>query len=90
MGLYQGGNRLDAVRDRVNKLKHAGAIKEAFYPEWLANTMVVRKKNRKWRIYVDFTDLNKVCPNDPFPVPRIDQLVDATVGHPWLSFLDTF
>ena len=72
------------------KLKRAGAIKEVFYPEWLANTMVVKKKNRKWRICVDFTDLNKACPKDPFPMPRIDQLVDATAGHPRMSFLDAF
>ena len=39
---------------------------------------------------VDFTDLNKACPKDPFPLPKIDQLVDATVGHPWMSFLDAF
>ena len=72
------------------KLKHTGAIKEVFYPEWLANTMVVKKKSGKWRVCVDFTDLNKVCPKDPFPMPRIDQLVDATASHPWMSFLDTF
>ena len=52
--------------------------------------MVVKKKNGKWRVCVDFTDLNKVCPKNPFPLPRIDQLVDATVGHPWISFLDAF
>ena len=61
-----------------------------FYPEWLANTVVVKKKNGKWRVCVDFTDLNKACPKDPFPLPRIDQLVDATVGHPRMSFLDAF
>ena len=72
------------------KLKHVGAIKEVFYPEWLANTMVVKKKNEKWRVYVDFTDLNKACLKDPFPMPRIDQLVDATAGHPRMSFLDAF
>ena len=48
----------DAVKEEVNKLKQAGAIKEVFYPEWLANTMVVKKKSGKWRICVDFTDLN--------------------------------
>ena len=37
---------------------------------------------------MDFIDLNKVCPNDHFPIPRIDKLVDATVGHPRMSFLD--
>jgi len=79
-----------AVRDEVAKLKRAGAIKEVFYPEWLANTVVVRKKTGKWRVCVDFTDLNKACPKDPFPLPRIDRLVDATVGHPRMSFLDAF
>ena len=47
-------------------------------------------KTRKWRVCADFTDLNKASPKDPFPMPRIDQLVDATVGHPWMSFLDAF
>ncbi|MDM1359827.1 RNA-directed DNA polymerase, partial [Myroides marinus] len=80
----------DAVRDEVAKLKEAGAIKEVFYPEWLANTVVVKKKSGKWRVCVDFTDLNRACPKDPFPMPKIDQLVDATVGHPRMSFLDAF
>jgi len=74
----------------VVKLKHVEAIKEVFYLEWLVNTVVVKKKNKKWRVCVDFTDLNKACPKDPFPIPRIDQLVDATVGHPCMSFLDAF
>ena len=64
----------DAIRDEVTKLKCAGAIKEVFYPEWLANTVVVKKKSEKWRVCVDFTELNKACPKDPFPMPRIDQL----------------
>ena len=62
----------NAIREEVMKLKCAGAIKEVFYPEWLANTMVVKKKNGKWRGCVDFTDLNKACPKDTFPMPRID------------------
>ena len=80
----------EAVREEVTKLKQAGAIKEIFYPEWLANTVVVKKKSGKWRVCVDFTDLNKACPKNPFPIPKIDQLVDATVGHPRMSFLDAF
>ena len=52
--------------------------------------MVVKKKNGKWRGCVDFTNLNKACPKDPFPVSRIDQLVDATFKHPRMSFLDAF
>ena len=64
------------------KLKQAGAIKEVFYLEWLANTVVVKKKNGKWRVCVDFANMNKAFLKDPFPLPQIDQLVDATVGHP--------
>ena len=71
----------DAIRDEVIKLKQAGYIKEVSYTEWLANTVVVKKKSGKWQVRVDFTVLNKVCPKDPFPMPQIDQLVDATVGY---------
>ena len=81
----------NAVKDEVMKLKRAGAIKEVFYPEWLANTVVVKKKKSgKWRVCVDFTDLNRACLKDPFPMPHIDQLMDATMGHPLMSFLDAF
>ena len=62
----------EAVRQEVTKLKQVGAIKEVFYPEWLANTVVVKKKSGKWRVCVDFTDLNKACPKDPFPMPKIN------------------
>ena len=80
----------DTVKDEVAKLKQAGAIKEVFYPGWLANTVVVKKKTMKWCVCVDFIDLNKACLKDPFPMPRIDQLMDATVGHPWMNFLNAF
>ena len=80
----------DTVKEEVLKLKRAVAIKEVFYPEWLANTVVVKKKSGKWRVFVDFTDLNRACPKDPFPLPRIDQLVDAIAGHPQISFLNAF
>ena len=80
----------DAVKNEVTKLKQAGAIKEVLYPEWLANIVVVKKKSGKWQVCVDFTDLNKTCLKDSFPMPRIDQLVDTTVGHPRMSFLDAF
>ena len=65
-------------------------IREIFFLEWLANTVVVKEKNSKWRVCVDFTDLNMVCPKDLFPTPKIDQLVDATYEHPRMSFLDAF
>ena len=80
----------EAVREEVTRLKQVGVIKEVFYPKWLANTVVVKKKNGKWRVCVDFTNLNKACPKDLFPMPKIDHLVDATVGHLRMSFLDAF
>ena len=80
----------ESVKEEIIKLRRAGAIKEVFYPKWLANTVVVNKKSGKWRVCVDFTDLNKACPKDPFSIPQIDQLVDAMVGHPQMSFLDAF
>lgn len=75
------------VREEVDKLKETGAIKEVYYPKWLANTVVVKKKNWKWRVCIGFTDLNKACPNDLFPMPKINELVDAMYEHPRMSFL---
>ena len=57
---------------------------------WLANVVMVKKENGKWRLYVDFTDLNKACPKDSYPLPWIDLLMDSTVGHQLLSFMDAF
>nr|BAB39950.1 putative polyprotein [Oryza sativa Japonica Group] len=72
------------------KLLRAGVIQEIDHPEWLANPVLVRKSNGKWRMCVDFTDLNKACPKDDFPLPRIDQLVDSTAGCELMSFLDAY
>ena len=80
----------DVVKEEVNKFKLGRAIKEVFYPEWLANIMVVKKNNGKWWVCVDFIDLNKACSKDPFPMPWVDQLIDATIVHLWMGFLDVF
>jgi hypothetical protein len=61
-----------------------------YHPEWLANPVLVRKKNKEWRICVDYTDLNKHCPKDPFGLPRIDEVVDSTASCEMLSFLDCY
>ena len=74
----------------MDNLLKVGFIKEVKYSEWLANMVVVPKKGGKWRVCVDYTDLNDVCPKDSFPLPRIDQIVDASTGHGMLSFLDAF
>ena len=80
----------NAIKDEVQKLIVAKFIREVYYPDWLANVVMVKKANGKWRMCVDFTDLNKACPKDSYPLPRIDQLVDSTAGHKLLSFMDAF
>ncbi|KAK1557267.1 hypothetical protein Q3G72_021359 [Acer saccharum] len=82
--------RSAAIKEEVSKLLAAGSIREVKYPEWVTNVVLVKKKNNQWRMCVDFTDLNKACPKDSFPLPRIDQLVDATTGHETLSFMDAY
>nr|XP_016455682.1 PREDICTED: RNA-directed DNA polymerase homolog [Nicotiana tabacum]XP_016475866.1 PREDICTED: RNA-directed DNA polymerase homolog [Nicotiana tabacum] len=80
----------EAVSEEVDKLLANGSIRESKYPQWVANVVMVKKKNRKWRICVDFTDLNKTCLKDSFSLPHIDQLIDVTAGHGLLSFLDAY
>lgn len=81
---------MEVVKEEVEKLKQAEAIKEVFYLDRLANIMVIKKKNENWRVCIDFTDLNRACPNDPYLVPKIDQLMNAMYGHQRMSFLDAF
>ena len=78
------------IKEELQKLTMAQFIKEVYYPDWLANVVMVKKASGKWRMGVDFTDLNKACPKDSYPLPRIDQLVDSTAGHQLLSFMDAF
>ena len=78
------------IQKEVDNLLRAGFIKEVKYPECLANVVVVPKKGDKWRVCVDYTDLNEACPKDSFPLPRIYQIVDVTAGHGILLFLDAF
>ena len=63
-------------------------IKEVKFPRWLANVVVVQKKNNKWRICVDYMDLNKAFRKDPFPLPHIESKIEATAGHEFLTFMD--
>ena len=80
----------EAINAEVEKLLRAGFIREARYPEWISNLVLAKNVNGKWRMCVDFTDLNKACPKYGFPLPKIDQLVDSTAGHNLLSFMDAF
>ena len=76
--------------DKVNKLLAANFIREVYYPEWLVDVVMVKKANEKWRMCIDFTDLNSACPKDSFPLPRINQLIDSMVEHKLLTFMDAF
>jgi hypothetical protein len=67
-----------------------GVIREVTDPEWLANTMMVKEAKGKWRMCIDFTDLNKACPKDEFPLPRIDSLIDAVATSELMSLLDCY
>ena len=82
--------RQKAIDIEIEKLLEVDLICEVTYPKWVANVVLVKKSNGKWRICVDYTDLNAACPKDPFPLPIIDQLIDATAGHLMLSFMDAF
>ncbi|BFG35230.1 hypothetical protein CerSpe_215040 [Prunus speciosa] len=82
--------RYEAMKTEVEKLRSIGFIKEVDYPMWLANVIMVRKLKKGWRMCVDYTNLNRAYPKDSFPLPRIDQLGDVTVGHALLSFMDAY
>jgi hypothetical protein len=82
--------RRQAIGVELQKLLEAGFIKEVFHPTWLANLVLVKKMNGKWRMCVNYISLNKACPKVPFPLPRIDQIVDSTAGCELLCFLDAY
>ncbi|XP_062103751.1 uncharacterized protein LOC133814858 [Humulus lupulus] len=79
-----------AIQEEVQLLLSIGAIEECLYPSWLANPVVVPKKNGKNRVCIDYTKLNKACPKDSYPLPKIDQMIDAMLGYKRMSFLDAY
>jgi hypothetical protein len=86
----QSVERQDFIRKKVRKLLDAGFIEEVRHPVWLANPVIVPKANGKLQMCIGYTSLNKACPKDPYPLPRIDQIVDSTSGCELLSFLDAY
>jgi hypothetical protein len=86
-----GDEKCRAIAKEISKLLKVGFIKEVVHTKWVANPMLVPKKNTKvLRMCVDYTVLNKACPKDPFPLPHIDQVIDSTVGSELLCFLDAY
>ena len=86
----QAPERQAFIREEVARLLEAGFIREVIHPEWLANPVVVPKANGKLRMCIDYTDLNKACPKDDFPLPNINSIVDMTAGYEMLSLMDGF
>ncbi|CAA0830710.1 Unknown protein, partial [Striga hermonthica] len=85
-----GPDRQKALEEEVNKLIDNKFVKEAKYPTWISNLVLVKKATGLWRLCIDFSDLNQACPKDSYPIPHIDYMVDATSGHQLMSFLDAY
>jgi hypothetical protein len=85
-----GPERTEANEKQVKELLDAGFIWEIRYAKWLSNVVLVKRANGKWRMCMDYTDLNKACPKDPFPLPCIDKLVDNSAGYKYSSFMDAY
>jgi hypothetical protein len=82
--------KITVAKVKVQRLLDAGFIRKVYYPSWLANVVMVKKKNGKWRMCIDFIDLNKCCPKDDFVLTRIEKVVDSTVGCEIMALLDCF
>jgi hypothetical protein len=83
-------DKVVAVKSEVQMLLDATVIREVMYPKWLANTVPVKKKYGKWRMCIDFIDLNKATPKENYPLPRMDQVVDSMANAAVMSLLDCF
>jgi hypothetical protein len=83
-------DKVIAVKSEVKRLLDATIIREVMYPKWLANTVPVKKKNVKWRMCINFTDLNKATPKHNYPLPRMDQVIDSVANAAIMFLLDCF
>jgi hypothetical protein len=83
-------DKAEGAKAEVKILLNVRVIREVAYHEWLANTVLVKKSNGKWRMCIDFTNLNKACPKDEFPLPRINSLVDTATTSELMSLLDCY
>nr|GEY03505.1 reverse transcriptase domain-containing protein [Tanacetum cinerariifolium] len=86
----QTPKRARAIQAEVQNLVEAGIMREVYYHDWLSNPVMVKKHDGSWRMYVDFTDLNKACPQDCYPLPEIDWKVESLCGYPFKCFLEAY
>nr|GEW96214.1 reverse transcriptase domain-containing protein [Tanacetum cinerariifolium] len=85
-----GPEHAKAIQAKVQKLVEAGIMREVYYHDWLSNPVMVKKHDGSWRMCVDFTDLNKACPQDCYPLPEIEWKVESLCGYPFKCFLDAY
>jgi hypothetical protein len=90
LNIQSGSKPIKQMGEELSRLLPIGFVKEVQHPDWIVNPVLVPKKNAKWRMYVDYTSLNKACPKDPFPLPHIDHVVDLIAGCELLCFLDAY
>ncbi|GKV37134.1 hypothetical protein SLEP1_g45194 [Rubroshorea leprosula] len=83
-----GPEKQAAIDEEIQKLLQAGFIRRVEYSEWVSNPVLVKKPNGKWRMCIDFTNVNDACPKDPHPLPNVEKLVERAAGHERMSFLD--
>ncbi|GJR05548.1 reverse transcriptase domain-containing protein [Tanacetum coccineum] len=86
----QAADKNQAIQEEVGKLVEAGIMKEVHYHDWLSNPVMVKKHDDSWRMCVDFKDLNKACPKDGYPLPKIDWKVESLCGFPFKCFLNAY
>jgi putative transposase len=79
-----------SIGEEIARLLAVGFIMEVFYPDCLANPVLVLKKNNTRRMCINYMSLNKACPKEPFALPHIDQVIDSTDGYDLLSCLDAY
>ncbi|GKV42478.1 hypothetical protein SLEP1_g49874 [Rubroshorea leprosula] len=83
-----GPEKQAAIDEEIQKLLQAGFIRRVEYSEWVSNPVLVKKPNGKWRMCIDFTNLNDACRKNPHPLPNVEKLVERAAGHERMSFLD--
>ncbi|GJW43191.1 reverse transcriptase domain-containing protein [Tanacetum coccineum] len=86
----QAPERAKAIQAEVQKLVEAGIMREVYYHDWLSNPVMVKKHDGSWRMCVDFTDLNKACPQDCYPLPEIDWKIESLCDYPFKCFMDAY
>ncbi|XP_071708672.1 uncharacterized protein [Rutidosis leptorrhynchoides] len=82
--------RSEFLDNELQRLVDASIMKKVKYQTWVANPVMVKKADESWRMCVDYKDINKACPKDNYPLPKMDCKVKSLSGFQFLSFLDAY